>query len=241
MKIVNDLILKVKNKSMMKCEVSKVKIRIEITYKTPKGTEVGFLSDEMSPEKALLLAEDLERTGRVKSMTFYDNHDTTWMLKELKKYVNSIETEPHNIVVFFDGGFDIETKKSGLGCVIYFEQDGRQHRIRRNAQVDELNTNGEAEYAALHLAILELELLGVHHMPVTFTGDSQGVINQLRDEWPCYEEELLRWINRIEQKLEANGIAPEFNLVPRKQNKEADQLATQALNGVEIYSNSVVE
>lgn len=218
-----------------------MKIRIEMTYKTPKGTETVFLSDEMNPEKALLLAEDLERTGRMKKMTFYDNHDTTWMLKELKKYVNSVETEPHNIVVFFDGGFDVESKKAGLGCVIYYEQDGKQHRIRRNASVDELNTNGEAEYAALHLAIGELELLGVHHLPVSFTGDSQGVINQLKDEWPCYEEELLRWIDRIEQKLETNGITPEYILVPRKQNKEADHLATQALQGVEIYSNSMVE
>ncbi|WP_042148858.1 reverse transcriptase-like protein [Paucisalibacillus sp. EB02] len=218
-----------------------MKIKIEILYKTSKGTETTFLSDEMNPEKALLLAEDLERTGRVKNMIFYDNHDTTLMLKELRKYVSSVEDEPHNIVVFFDGGFDVETKNSGLGCVIYYEQGGKQLRVRKNARIEELNTNGEAEYAALHLAISELEFMGVHHIPVTFTGDSQGVINQLNDEWPCYEEELLRWIDRIEHKIDELGITPEYTLVPRKRNREADHLATQALNGVEIFSNSEIE
>ncbi|WP_026905806.1 reverse transcriptase-like protein [Paucisalibacillus globulus] len=217
-----------------------MKIKLEIIYKTPKGTEGTFSSDEMNPEKALLLAEDLERTGRIKSMTFYDNHDTTWMLKELRKYVNSVEDEPHNIVVFFDGGFDVETKNSGLGCVIYYEQGGKQFRIRKNALVEELNTNGEAEYAAMHLAVTELEFMGVHHIPVIFTGDSQGVINQMNDEWPCYEEELLRWISRIEKKIDGLGITPEYKSIPRKKNREADHLATQALNGVDVFSNSEV-
>jgi ribonuclease HI len=218
-----------------------MKIRIEILYRTSNGTETIFLSDEMNPEKALLIAEDLERTGRVKNMIFYDNHDTTWMLKELRKYVQSVEDEPHNIVVFFDGGFDVGTKNSGLGCVIYYEQGGKQLRVRKNALVEELNTNGEAEYAALHLAVSELEFMGVHHIPVTFSGDSQGVIKQMNDEWPCYEEELLRWIERIESKVEELGITPEYKLVPRKRNREADHLATQALNGVEIFSNSEIE
>ncbi|MBC5637290.1 reverse transcriptase-like protein [Ornithinibacillus sp. BX22] len=215
-----------------------MKIKMEMIYKAPTGTETCFYSDEMNPEKALLLAKDLEKTGRVKELIFYDNYDTTWMYKELKKYVESVDSEPHNVVVFFDGGFDLETKRSGLGCVIYYEQDGKQYRIRKNALVEELNTNGEAEYASLYFAIGELELLGVHHLPVTFTGDSQGVMNQLKDEWPCYEEELLRWIERIEKKLEQLGITPDYKLVPRKKNREADHLATQAINGIEIASNS---
>ncbi|WP_047982336.1 ribonuclease H family protein [Ornithinibacillus contaminans] len=218
-----------------------MKIRIEITYRTPKGTETNFVSEDMNPEKALLLAEDLDKTGRIKSMTFFDNHDTTWIMKELKKYLAGIESEPHNIVVFFDGGFDNETKHSGLGCVIYYEQDGKQYRLRKNALVEELTTNSEAEYAALHLAAQELELIGVHHLPVTFTGDSQGVINQMKDEWPCYEPELLRWIERIEARLEKLGITPDYQLVTRKKNREADQLATQALSGTEVFSKREME
>ncbi|HAM79777.1 reverse transcriptase-like protein [Ornithinibacillus bavariensis] len=217
-----------------------MKLFIEWKYKTPTGTEIGFKSEEITPEKALLLAEDIVKTGRVRQLTLYDQYDTTWTIKELKKYVTKVEAVPHDITVFFDGGFDGNTKKSGLGCAIYFEQGGKQYRIRKNALVEELNTNGEAEYAALHLAVKELEFLGVQHMPVIFIGDSQGVINQLNDEWPCYDAELLLWIDRIEGDVEKLEINPEFQLISRKKNGEADHLATQALMGVEIYSKSEI-
>jgi len=213
-------------------------IRLEITYKTPKKTETTFTSEEMSPEKAILIAEDLERTGRLKHILFVDNYDSTLTLKELKKYVEEIETEPHSISVYFDGGFDQATKRSGLGCAIYFEQNEKTFRIRKNALVEELDTNNEAEYSALHLALKELELLGVHHIPVKFIGDSQVVINQLSGEWPCTEAVLNQWADRIDHKLSQLGVTPEYNLISRKRNREADQLATQALKDIEIISKT---
>ncbi|MEC5423570.1 ribonuclease H family protein [Virgibacillus sp. C22-A2] len=211
-------------------------VRIEFTYRTPKGTESVFSSEEMPAKKALLLVEDLERTKRMKNLVFIDRHETAWSLKELKKQMEEIKTEPHHVTVYFDGGFDLKTKRSGLGCAIYYEQNDKSFRLRRNALVEELETNNEAEFAALHLALQELEILGVHHLPVTFVGDSQVVINQLQEDWPCYEEALVNWADRIENKMDQLGIDAVFELVPRKQNKEADQLASQALSEVEITS-----
>ncbi|RWZ60847.1 reverse transcriptase-like protein [Halobacillus fulvus] len=211
-------------------------VRIEWMYKKNKGPSTTFTSDEMGVGEALLIAEDLEKTGRVKKLDFVDQQGQSWMKKELKKYMKGVETEPHNVQVYFDGGFYHETQKSGLGCVIYYEKDGKHLRLRRNAAIEELKTNNEAEYAALHLAVKELELLGVHHLPVKFSGDSQVVINQLKGEWPCLEEELSRWADRIEDLLHKLGIEPEYDLVTRKQNKEADRLAGQALEGVSITS-----
>ncbi|MFC4560126.1 reverse transcriptase-like protein [Virgibacillus kekensis] len=216
-------------------------VRIELTYKTPKGTKTMFTSEEMQAKKALLLAEDLDRTGRLESINFIDNHDNSWNLKELNKQMEEIQTEPHDVTVYFDGGFDLKTRKAGLGCAIYYEQNHKQYRLRKNALVDELETNNEAEYAALNLALQELELLGVHHMQVKFVGDSQVVINQMEEDWPVYEEELTRWADRIEAHMDVLGIDPEYELVSRKQNKEADQLASQALREVEITSTSEVE
>ncbi len=211
-----------------------MKIRIEWDYRTPKGTEAFFRSEEMPAAQAVLLAEDIERTGRVKSLQFVDRFDSTWTLKELKGYIKGIETEPHNIEVYFDGGFDVETNRSGLGCVIYYEQSGKSYRLRQNAPSSDLASNNEAEYAALYLGIQELELLNVHHMPVRFIGDSKVVINQMNGEWPALETDLSRWADRIDDKLKNLGIQPEYELVPRKRNAEADRLATQALSGVEI-------
>lgn len=216
-------------------------VKIELIYKTLKGTETLFTSEEMSDRKAILIAEDLERTGRTKNIHFLDKHDSIWTTKELKKYMEGIQTEPHEVTVFFDGGFEKETLKSGLGCVIYYEQNGKSYRLRRNALVDQLHTNNEAEYAALHLTLKELQTLGVHHLSVKFIGDSQVVINQLKGEWPCFEEELNKWADRIEDQLEQLGIVPEYEAVSRKRNQEADQLASQALKGIDILSTIEVD
>ncbi len=209
---------------------------MEWEYRTKKGTGTTFRSDIMQVEQALLLVEDMEKTGRMKQIVFIDDRDTVWSMKELKEWKKGIETEPHNVTVYFDGGFDHHTNTSGLGCAIYFEQNQQSYRIRKNALVEELNTNNEAEYAAFHLALQELELLGVHHLPVTFIGDSQVVINQLKGEWPCIEVELNRWADRIEAKMDELGITPDYQAVSRKKNREADQLASQALKKIEISS-----
>lgn len=211
-----------------------MRITIEWIYKAKNGIETVFRSEEMPPAHALTIGEDLEKTGRAKKITFIDENDSTWMVKELKKYLKEMETEPHNVQVYFDGGFDLQTNHAGLGLAIYYEQNGKSYRLRRNAPASGLVSNNEAEYAALHLAIVELDLLDVHHQAVRFLGDSQVVINQMSGEWPAYEKELASWADRIDEKLNSLGITPEFELIPRKKNSEADRLATQALQGVGI-------
>ncbi len=211
-----------------------MKITIEWSYKTKNGAQTVFRSEELSPAHALTIAEDIEKTGRANNITFIDEYDSTWMTKELKKYIKEIETEPHNVRVYFDGGYDIQTSFAGLGIAIYYEQNGKSYRLRRNAPASGLASNNEAEYAALHLAIVELDLLDVHHQTVQFIGDSQVVINQMSGEWPAYERDLAAWADRIDEKLKELGITAEYELVPRKLNAEADRLATQALNGVDI-------
>lgn len=211
-------------------------IKIEYIYQTGKGVEGTFSSDELPVKNAIIIARDLQKTGRVKKITLTDNHGNEWTLKQLEKYLTEIKEEPHHITVYFDGGFNIENRSAGLGCAIYYEQNDKKYRLRKNSLVEGLDSNNEAEYAALHLGLKELELLGVHHLPVTFIGDSLVVINQLNGEWPCYEEELSIWIDRIEDQVGKFGIRPIYETVSRKSNREADQLATQALNKIEITS-----
>lgn len=215
-------------------------IRIEWIYRTPKGTETVFHSEEMPAAQGMLLAEDMERTGRAKNIIFIDRFDSTWTIKEMKSYLKGIETEPHNVTVYFDGGFDLATSRAGLGCVIFYDQNGKSYRLRRNAPSAQLTSNNEAEYAALYLSLQELALLNVHHLPVWFIGDSQVVINQMNGEWPALEKDLSGWADRIDAELKELGIQPEYELVPRKANAEADRLATQALNGIEITATSEV-
>lgn len=215
-----------------------MKVLIEWTYRSPKGTETVFKSEEMLAAQALLIANDLEKTGRAKQLVFIDQFDSSWTVKELKGYLKGIETEPHNIIVYFDGGFNWESKAAGLGCVIYYDQNGKSYRLRKNASVDGLTSNNEAEYAALHLCLQELEFLGIQRLPVQIIGDSRVVINHMSEEWPVIEQDLYSWADKIEAKMKSLELQPQYELVSRKANGEADRLAAQALAGIEIIATS---
>lgn len=216
-------------------------VNIEVIYETPNGTKAKFQSNDLSIDRAIVIAEDFLKTGRVKNINFIDHNNNYWNLKKVKKYVEGIQSEPHHVKLYFDGNFDLETGKAGLGCVIYYDQSQKSYRLRKNALVKEILTNNEAEYAALHLGIKELDLLGVNHLPVQIIGDSLLVIKQMKDEWPCYEQELITWANRIDSDMERLGITPYYKNVSRTKNKEADHLATQAINKISIMSTKELD
>jgi ribonuclease HI len=61
-------------------------------------------------------------------------------------------------------------------------------------------------------------------------------LKQLSGDWPCFEEDYNAWLDRIEEKINELGIQPIYEPISRKQNKEADQLARQAMEGQMITS-----
>ncbi len=210
-------------------------VYIKWKYKHPKKTGCTFVSDLMSAEEALMIADDLEKTGRAGQLEFFDERDSTWMKKELKKYIEKAIEEPDRICLYFDGGFRKEDRLAGLGVAIYYDLGRKSYRLRANRTLDQLTSNNEAEYAAFYEGLLRLEELGVHHRRCVFRGDSQVVLNQLKGEWPCFDELFNRWLDRIEAKIKAMGIEPVYEQIDRKMNQEADSLASQALEGTEIF------
>ena len=213
-----------------------MKVTIVWTYKHPKKGSCEFRSDYMDGNQALLIAEDLERTGRVSTIQFFDERDLSWTKKELTKLLIEIKEEPQDVVVYFDGGFLKKEGVSGLGVVIYYTQNNKSYRRRVNKRLGELESSNESEYAAFYESLCLLEEMGVHHQTCEFKGDSLVVLNQLAGEWPCYDELLNSWCDRIEEKMDHLGIHPKYTPVSRKENKEADMLASQAIDGTEIDS-----
>ena len=215
-----------------------MKLTLEWLYRTKSGATTTFTSPILTAHEALLFAEDIEKTGRLKQLTITDEYDSTWMIKELKKYIKELETEPHNITIYFDGSFDHYSNSAGLGIVIFFTQNNMRYRLRKNARFDYIKSNNEAEYAALSFAINEIIELGAHHQSITIKGDSQVVINQMNGEWPAYEQNLAKWADQIDELLQKHGFEPQYEFIGRNYNKEADQLATQALQEIEISAIS---
>ncbi len=62
-----------------------MQVVIEWVYKSPRGKGTIFQSEELPAQDAVWIAEDLERTGRTKQVSFIDpRYDSSWTLKELK-------------------------------------------------------------------------------------------------------------------------------------------------------------
>ncbi|OMP65665.1 reverse transcriptase-like protein [Domibacillus epiphyticus] len=205
-----------------------------------KGVQMTFESEPVDRDIVLKTADDLLKTGRAKEISVVDEIGNEWTLKEFKKLNQKMDEEPEKITVLFDGSFDVESGQAGVGAAIYYTKSGKRYRIRENAPMDELETNNEAEYAALSFAVNILKEIGVSSQPVTISGDSLTVLNQLSGEWPCYEEAHARWLVRIEEKFSEMKIKPLYKPIDRRHNKEADQLARQAIDGVDIHSHTEI-
>ncbi|SFI11497.1 MULTISPECIES: ribonuclease H family protein [unclassified Bacillus (in: firmicutes)] len=217
-----------------------MKYKITWLYRTKDGLETSLETDFLRLEEAMQFATDFEKTGRTKELLFQDEMGIEWTLKEVKKLSKQVEEEPQDLTLYFDGGYDIETKEAGAGVSIYYKKQGKLYRIRRNAYIEGIDDNNEAEYAALLYGMNILEELGVKYESVILRGDSQVVLQQLAGEWPCYEEHLIHYLDQIEQKAKEMKIKLVCEPVSRKQNKEAHQLATQALERTNIDSHKEI-
>jgi ribonuclease HI len=204
---------------------------IEYLYKHPKSQfKIRFVSDPVSLNEAIFTANDLEKTGRISEMSFIDSKGVSWTKKELLKLTVVKKEEPKEISVYFDGGFLSESRMSGQGIIIYYSQNGIRYRLKKNASFTNIQSNNEAEYAALWVAARELEELGVQYEQVLIQGDSKVVIEQMKGEWPCYEVNLQSWADKIEKLFKKLQIEPVYEWIARNENKDADHLVNQALN-----------
>lgn len=218
-----------------------MQIKLKIHYKGTKTTGLLLESEWFDDKKIHPLANDMLKTGRIKDIIVMDEMGREWTLKEFNKFMEKTEEEPSNPVIYFDGGFDREKAESGIGIVIYYDKGKEKYRIRYNAKLYELQSSNEAEYAAMYNSFEVLQQIGVGQMPCIIKGDAQGVLKQLAGEWPCYEQTLNRWLDRIEEKIKAMGLKPSFQVISRNENKEAHKLATQALKDNMIDSHMKID
>ena len=210
-------------------------------YKAAKGKSITFRSDWISGDDIYAIIEDLERTGRTKGKEIEDEMGQFWTKKELKKLLAKLDEEPDDIVLYFDGSFDKTSGMAGLGIVLTYWLGSQKLRKRVNQKIGPLESNNEAEAAALFYALRVLEDLNIKGKKVIVRGDSQRVIMSLKEDWPTNDQSFNRWLNRIEEKIRSLKLYPEYELVPRENNKEADKLSTQAILGIQIESLFPIE
>lgn len=94
--------------------------KIMMQYQTKNKQETTFHSDWISGKEILLIIDDLDKTGRIKTMEIEDETGLRWTKKELKKLLNKIEDEPDEITIYFDGSYNKDTDEAGIGVVLYY-------------------------------------------------------------------------------------------------------------------------
>lgn len=216
-----------------------MKLTLTVKFVIERGKTATLSSEFLPIIDAKALYSQMKKQSHIASIQLEDEYGVTWTEKELHVYLDKLQEEPHDVTVLFDGGFDVSTKKAGVGVVIYYSLQQKRYRKRVNTLLDYLEDNNEAEYAALYFAIQQMDEIGIHHQDIVIQGDSMQVIHQMNDEWPVIGDVYQNWCDRIERAIEQLGLKPIYELLPRSQNKQADKLATQALEGNSI--NAVIQ
>ena len=136
------------------------------------------------------------------------------------------------IIVYADGGSRGNPGPAAVGVVISNEKG---QKIKEYNQVlEEISTNNEAEYEAVIFALKKLkQLFGkekTKNLVVEFRVDSELIASQLSGEYKINEERMqLLFMKVWNLKFDFGKIS--FNSIPREQNKRADQLVNEALDG----------
>ena len=135
------------------------------------------------------------------------------------------------VIVYTDGGSRGNPGPSAVGVVVY---DESEKIVKEYNQVLEVSTNNEAEYEAVIFALKKLKQLfgkdGTKNLDIEFRMDSQLIASQLGGKFKINEERMQALFIKVwNLKFEFGNII--FKYIPREQNKRADQLVNDALDG----------
>lgn len=138
------------------------------------------------------------------------------------------------IILNTDGGSRGNPGNAGCGVVV---KDNAGNLIKKIAKPLGVMTNNEAEYNAVITGLDYLkrgvgkEKLAEAEIEVRM--DSELVCKQLRGEYQIKEERLFPLFIAIWNMQVKDLPKITFTYIPREQNKEADELANEAMDGQE--------
>lgn len=138
----------------------------------------------------------------------------------------------NKITVYADGGSRGNPGPAAVGVVVLNESG--QKLKEYGAKLEEISTNNEAEYEAVIFGLKKLkQFFGkekTKHLAVEFRLDSELIALQLAGEYKVSEERMQILFMKVwNLKFDFGKII--FKTVPREQNRRADELVNQALDG----------
>jgi ribonuclease HI len=138
----------------------------------------------------------------------------------------------NEISIYCDGGARGNPGPAAIGFVV-FQNERIVHKFSKRIGK---TTNNVAEYRAVIEALTWLnENPKIIHYPLSilhFYLDSQLIVNQLKGHFKVKNsnlQKLIVWAKSAERKIKREI---NYTYIPRRQNKVADALVNQALNGL---------
>ncbi|MCO5583604.1 hypothetical protein L7F22_037517 [Adiantum nelumboides] len=128
--------------------------------------------------------------------------------------------EAHSL--YFDVAYKRKVDKAAVGVVIY-DKEGRKV-FGKGLMLENVHSNNEAEYAALSLGLEWCLNLGIKHLNAF--GDALLLVKQVHGTWACRNQGLVVQLRRVKELLKRFEVAHLLH-VPRKDNQEADALASE--------------
>ncbi len=130
------------------------------------------------------------------------------------------------VVVEADGGSRGNPGPAGFGCVVW--ADDHATMLAEHKQAIGTATNNVAEYRGLIAGLEEARRLGADQVVVRM--DSKLVVEQMSGRWKVKHPGLAE-LHQQARALASTFDTIRFGWIPREQNKHADRLANEAMDG----------
>ncbi len=135
------------------------------------------------------------------------------------------------LIAYTDGGARGNPGPAAIGVVVADETGAI---IKKYFQYLGEKTNNEAEYEAVILALKKIKALygkdKIKNISIELRSDSELVVKQLNHQYKIEETHLQKLFMKIWNMLIDYGKV-EFFHIPREENKEADKLVNECLDG----------
>jgi broad specificity phosphatase PhoE/ribonuclease HI len=130
------------------------------------------------------------------------------------------------VIVEADGGSRGNPGPAGFGCVVW--ADDHTTVLAEHCQPIGVTTNNVAEYRGLIAGLEEARRLGAEELDVRM--DSKLVVEQMSGRWKVKHPGLAE-LHQQARALASTFGTVRFSWIPREQNKHADRLANEAMDG----------
>ena len=136
------------------------------------------------------------------------------------------------IIIYTDGGSRGNPGKAAIG-VVFCNEMGQIINKYSEYLGDNL-TNNDAEYQAVIFALKKFKSVfgksEAKNTKLEIRSDSELLVNQMNGKYKLENEKIQKFFIEIwNLKIDFGGV--EFVAIPREQNKEADRLVNEALDG----------